>query len=40
MSIGSGYDLYVIQPDGTGRAPLDLDRLRGGRFPDWIDPDP
>ena len=36
----SGYDLYVIRPDGTGRASLDLEGLRGGLFPDWIDPDP
>ncbi|HEY2966360.1 MAG TPA: hypothetical protein VGJ99_08775 [Actinomycetota bacterium] len=36
----SGYDLYVIRPDGTGRASLDLEGLRGGLFPDWIDPAP
>ncbi|HET8526867.1 MAG TPA: hypothetical protein VFM81_09560, partial [Actinomycetota bacterium] len=32
----SGYDLYVIRPDGTGRASLDIEGLRGGLFPDWI----
>ena len=32
----SGYDLYVIRPDGTGRASLDIQGLRGGLFPDWI----
>jgi len=32
----SGYDLYVIRPDGTGRATLDVDGLLGGVFPDWI----
>lgn len=32
----SGYDLYVIRPDGTGRASLEIDGLRGGLFPDWI----
>jgi Tol biopolymer transport system component len=32
----SGYDLYVIRPDGTGRASLDVAGLRGGLFPDWI----
>ncbi len=32
----AGYDLYVIRPDGTGRASLDVDGLRGGLFPDWI----
>lgn len=31
----SGYDLYVIRPDGTGRASLEIG-LRGGLFPDWI----
>jgi Tol biopolymer transport system component len=33
----SGYDLYVIRPDGTGRASLDVDGLHGGGglFPDW-----
>ncbi len=36
----SGYDLYVIRPDGTGRASLDLEGLRGGLSPDWIDPAP
>jgi Tol biopolymer transport system component len=34
----SGYDLYVIRPDGTGRASLDVAGLpRGGLFPDWIE---
>jgi TolB protein len=33
----SGYDLYVIRPDGTGRASLELGGLGGGLFPDWID---
>ena len=32
----SGYDLYVIRPDGTGRASLEIEGLRGGLFPDWI----
>jgi TolB protein len=32
----SGYDLYVIRPDGTGRASLDIAGLPGGLFPDWI----
>ena len=32
----SGYDLYVIRPDGTGRASIDIHGLQGGLFPDWI----
>jgi hypothetical protein len=33
----SGYDLYVIRPDGTGRSSLDIPRMPGsGLFPDWI----
>jgi TolB protein len=32
----SGYDLYVIRPDGTGRASIDAAGLRGGQFPDWV----
>jgi hypothetical protein len=33
-----GYDLYVIRPDGTGRASLDIAGLPGsGLFPDWIE---
>lgn len=32
----SGFDLYVIRPDGTGRASIDLPGLRGGLLPDWI----
>src|SRR5262245_62445706 len=32
----SGFDLYVIRPDGTGRASVELEGLRGGLFPDWI----
>ena len=33
----SGYDLYVIRPDGTGRASLDIPGMPGsGLFPDWI----
>lgn len=32
----SGYDLYVIRPDGTGRASLDIAGLSGGLFPEWI----
>jgi Tol biopolymer transport system component len=37
----SGYDLYVIRPDGTGRTSLDIQGLpRGGLFPDWIRPAP
>ena len=32
----SGYDLYVIRPDGTGRASLDIPGFSGsGLFPDW-----
>ena len=31
----SGYDLYVIRPDGTGRASLDIEGLRGALFPYW-----
>ena len=33
----SGFDLYVIRPDGTGRASLDIAGLLGGLFPDWIE---
>jgi Tol biopolymer transport system component len=37
----SGYDLYVIRPDGTGRASLDIQEMpHGGLFPDWIRPAP
>jgi Tol biopolymer transport system component len=32
----SGYDLFVIRPDGTGRASLDIAGVSGGLFPDWI----
>ena len=32
----SGYDLYVIRPDGTGRASVEVDGLADGLFPDWI----
>jgi len=32
----SGYDLYVVRPDGTGRTSLKIPGLRGGLFPDWI----
>jgi TolB protein len=32
----SGYDLFVIRPDGTGRTSLDIDGFRGGLFPDWV----
>jgi Tol biopolymer transport system component len=33
----AGFDLYVIRPDGTGRATLKIDGLPdGGLFPDWI----
>ena len=32
----SGFDLYVIRPDGSGRASLDIAGLSGGLFPDWI----
>lgn len=32
----AGYDLYVIRPDGTGRASLDIAGLPGGLLPDWI----
>jgi hypothetical protein len=30
----SGYDLYVIRPDGSGRTSLGVEGLRGGLFPD------
>jgi TolB protein len=34
----SGYDLYVIRPDGTGRESLDIPGFSGnGLFPDWIE---
>ena len=36
MLLVSGYDLYVIRPDGTGRASLAVAGLTGGLFPDWI----
>jgi Tol biopolymer transport system component len=32
----TGYDLFVIRPDGSGRASLDIAGLSGGMFPDWI----
>jgi TolB protein len=33
----SGYDLYVIRPDGTGRSSLDIPGMPGsGLFPDWV----
>jgi Tol biopolymer transport system component len=34
----SGYDLYVIRPDGTGRTSLEVPGIPGreGAFPDWI----
>jgi Tol biopolymer transport system component len=31
-----GRELYVIRPDGTGRAPLDIDGVTDGVFPDWV----
>ena len=31
----SGYDLYVIRPDGTGRATMHIAGLSEGLFPDW-----
>lgn len=31
----AGYGLYVIRPDGTGRASLDIPGVAGGLFPDW-----
>ncbi|HJP65566.1 MAG TPA: hypothetical protein VKA30_04590 [Actinomycetota bacterium] len=31
----SGYDLYLIRPDGTGRSALRIEGLRGGLLPDW-----
>jgi Tol biopolymer transport system component len=32
----SGYDLFVIRPDGTGRASLDIQGMTlGALFPDW-----
>jgi Tol biopolymer transport system component len=33
----SGYDLYVIRPDGTGRASLNVGGIAGGLFPDWTE---
>jgi TolB protein len=33
----SGFDLYVIRPDGTGRVSLEIAGLSGGLFPDWIE---
>jgi Tol biopolymer transport system component len=32
----SGFDLYVIRPDGTGRASVDIPGVSGALFPDWI----
>ncbi len=32
----SGYDEYVIRPDGTGRASLEVAGLSDGLFPDWV----
>jgi hypothetical protein len=32
----SGFDLYVIRPDGTGRASVDLRGVSGALHPDWI----
>jgi Tol biopolymer transport system component len=32
----AGFDLYVIRPDGTGRATVEIDGIGGGLFPDWI----
>ena len=31
-----GRELYVVRPDGTGRATLDLAGTAGGLFPDWV----
>jgi Tol biopolymer transport system component len=31
-----GRELYVVRPDGTGRAPLDIAGIPDGVFPDWI----
>lgn len=33
----SGYDLYVIRPDGTGRASVEIEGVRDALFPDWIE---
>ncbi len=32
-----GHELYVIRPDGTGRAPVDIPGIADGVFPDWIE---
>ena len=32
----SGYDLYVIRPDGSGRASVDVHGVAGGLLPDWV----
>jgi Tol biopolymer transport system component len=32
----SGYDLYVIRPDGTGRASLHIRGASGALLPDWV----
>ncbi|HZD18502.1 MAG TPA: hypothetical protein VE669_10205 [Actinomycetota bacterium] len=32
----AGYDLFVIRPDGTGRASVDIAGLSGALFPDWV----
>jgi Tol biopolymer transport system component len=36
----SGHGLYVVQPDGTGRAELRTRELAGplGGIPDWVAP--
>ena len=34
--MAAGYDLYVIRPDGTGRATVQVEGFPGGGiFPDW-----
>jgi Tol biopolymer transport system component len=32
----SGFELYVIRPDGTGRTSFDIAGISGGLMPDWI----
>jgi len=32
----SGFHLFVIRPDGTGRASVNIEGVSGALFPDWI----
>jgi Tol biopolymer transport system component len=32
----SGFELYVIRPDGTGRVSLEIEGIPGGLLPDWV----